>query len=364
VDEVARAVKDAISEIRTISRGLSLPDIDRRSLPELVLRLAEAHKARTGVDVAVSCRIPPGIELPEAAKICIYRFVQEGLNNGWHHAEGKEQSVDLMIEGDDLRLVVADRGPGFAAPPPGAGADGTTLGLGAQPRRWGRGIGDDIGFKRFVMVREIRVVLVDDHPIYREGVARTLADAGGIDVVGQAADGDTAVTVVRDTQPDLVLLDISMPRGGGLPALARIVQLDCPPKVAMLTASEEDDDLMQALKLGALGYVLKGVGAGELVEVVRGLADGQSYVSPGLAGRLLVGLRNRGSVAANPLADLTKREEDILRLVAQGLSNREVGQSLDLQEKTVKHYMTAILQKLHVRNRVEAAMLAREHLKD
>jgi len=214
------------------------------------------------------------------------------------------------------------------------------------------------------MVREIRVVLVDDHPIYREGVARTLADAGGIDVVGQAADGDTAVTVVRDTQPDLVLLDISMPRGGGLPALARIVQLDCPPKVAMLTASEEDDDLMQALKLGALGYVLKGVGAGELVEVVRGLADGQSYVSPGVAGRLLVGLRNRGSVAANPLADLTKREEDILRLVAQGLSNREVGQSLDLQEKTVKHYMTAILQKLHVRNRVEAAMLAREHLKD
>ncbi len=214
------------------------------------------------------------------------------------------------------------------------------------------------------MVREIRVVLVDDHPIYREGVARTLADAGGIDVVGQAADGDTAVTVVRDTQPDLVLLDISMPRGGGLPALARIVQLDCPPKVAMLTASEEDDDLMQALKLGALGYVLKGVGAGELVEVVRGLADGQSYVSPGLAGRLLVGLRNRGSVAANPLADLTKREEDILRLVAQGLSNREVGQSLDLQEKTVKHYMTAILQKLHVRNRVEAAMLARDHLKD
>jgi signal transduction histidine kinase len=129
VDEVARAVKDAISEIRTISRGLSLPDIDRRSLPELVQRLAEAHKARTGVDVAVSCRIPPGIELPEAAKICIYRFVQEGLNNGWHHAEGKEQSVDLMIEGDDLRLVVADRGPGFAAPPPGAGADGTTLGL-------------------------------------------------------------------------------------------------------------------------------------------------------------------------------------------------------------------------------------------
>lgn len=213
------------------------------------------------------------------------------------------------------------------------------------------------------MNRAIRVVLADDHPIYREGVARTLVDAGGIDVVGQAADGDAAVDLVAALTPDLVLLDISMPKGGGLPALARIAQMHAPPRVAMLTASEEDDDLMQALRLGALGYVLKGVGAGELVEVVRGLAEGQSYVSPGLAGRLLVGMRKRDATPPNPLEDLTKREEDILRLVAQGLSNREVGQTLDLQEKTVKHYMTAILQKLHVRNRVEAAMLAREHMK-
>lgn len=213
------------------------------------------------------------------------------------------------------------------------------------------------------MEKPIRVVLVDDHPIYREGVARTLADAGGIEVVGQAADGEAAVAVVADCCPDLVLLDISMPKGGGLPALARIGQLANAPKVAMLTASEGDDDLMRALRLGALGYVLKGVGASELVEVVRGLAEGQSYVSPGLAGWLLAGLRGRGSAPTTPLEDLTKREEDILRLVAQGLSNREVGQSLDLQEKTVKHYMTVILQKLHVRNRVEAAMLAREHLK-
>ena len=129
VDEVERAVKDAIAEIRTISRGLSLPDIDRRALPDLVQGLADAHKARTGAEVAVTCRVAPGIELPEAAKICIYRFVQEGLNNGWRHAEGKGQSVDLVLQGDDLRLTVADRGPGFAAPPPGAGADGTTLGL-------------------------------------------------------------------------------------------------------------------------------------------------------------------------------------------------------------------------------------------
>lgn len=129
VDEVARAVKDAIAEVRTISRGLSLPDIDRRALEDLVQGLADAHKARTGADVAVTCQTAPGVDLPEAVKICIYRFVQEGLNNGWRHAEGKGQAVTLALSADDLTLVVADRGPGFAAPPPGAGADGTTLGL-------------------------------------------------------------------------------------------------------------------------------------------------------------------------------------------------------------------------------------------
>ena len=129
VDEVARAVKDSIAEIRTISRGVSLPDIDRRSLPDLVQGLADAHKARTGVSVGVDCFVDTGIDLPEAAKICIYRFVQEGLNNGWRHAEGRGQSVKLRLKGDDLTLSVSDRGPGFVSPPPGPGADGTTLGL-------------------------------------------------------------------------------------------------------------------------------------------------------------------------------------------------------------------------------------------
>lgn len=213
----------------------------------------------------------------------------------------------------------------------------------------------------------LRIMLVDDHPIYREGVARTLSDLGGMEIVGQAADGERAVVMVREVKPDIVLLDISMPRGGGIPALAAMMQESSPPKVVMLTASEEEDDLMQALRLGAQGYVLKGVGAEELVAILRDVAAGRTHVAPGLAGRILANMRanrdGRAEPPANPLADLSKREEDILRLVSQGMSNREVGLKLDLQEKTVKHYMTSILQKLHLRNRVEAAMLAREHLK-
>ena len=211
----------------------------------------------------------------------------------------------------------------------------------------------------------IRIVLADDHPIYRNGLARSLSEAEGIEIVGEASDGEQAADMVLALRPDVVLLDISMPKGGGIAALTRIMAAGDPPRVAMLTASEADDDLMQAIRLGAMGYILKGVGAGELVDLVRDLHAGRSYVSPGLAGRLLVAMRRRDPVARepNPMDDLSKREEDILKLVAQGKSNREVGEALELQEKTVKHYMTSILQKLQVRNRVEAAMLARQHLK-
>ena len=211
----------------------------------------------------------------------------------------------------------------------------------------------------------IRIVLADDHPIYRNGLARSMGDVADIEVVGEASDGEAAAEMSLRLQPDVVLLDISMPKGGGIGALTQIMAMATPPRVAMLTASEADDDLMQAIKLGAMGYVLKGVGAAELVELVRELHAGRSYVSPGLAGRLLVAMRRRDPVEkeTNPMDDLSKREEDILKLVAQGKSNREVGEALDLQEKTVKHYMTSILHKLQVRNRVEAAMLARQHLK-
>jgi len=211
-------------------------------------------------------------------------------------------------------------------------------------------------------MQTVRIVIADDHPLYREGVARSLAEDPAFAVLGQAPDADGAVELCLRLQPDVVLLDISMPAGGGISALRRIMAMAAPPKVAMLTVSEADDDVMQALKAGAVGYILKGVGSRELVSVVKDVAAGRSYVSPALAARILNAMRAGAAEAAtrSPLDDLSKREEDILKLVAQGKSNKEVGRLLDLQEKTVKHYMTSILQKLHVRNRVEAAVLARD----
>jgi len=208
----------------------------------------------------------------------------------------------------------------------------------------------------------IKVVVVDDHPLFRSGVVRTLEEEDGIEVVAEGASAEEALDLVARHVPTVALLDISMP-GNGISAAKRIAETHPGVRIAMLTVSENDQDVMKALEVGAIGYVLKGVGAGDLVGMIRGVAQGESYVSPSLAARLLVAMKSAKAAPStrSALASLTEREEQILRLVANGLSNKEVGRELDLQEKTVKHHMTSILQKLHARNRVEAAVIAREN---
>lgn len=213
------------------------------------------------------------------------------------------------------------------------------------------------------MSDRIRVLVADDHPLYREGVARILADEEDIEVIGQAVDAQSAVTLATEGRPDVVLLDMSMAGGDGLTALPAILALDPAPKVAMLTVSETDDDVMRALRAGATGYILKGVGGRDLVAIVRDLAAGRSYVTPVLAMRLLTAMQSGTASKGGPMDELSEREVAILRLVAEGRSNKEVARALDLQEKTVKHYMTGILQKLHARNRTEAALIAHRHWK-
>lgn len=205
-----------------------------------------------------------------------------------------------------------------------------------------------------------RIIVVDDHPLFREGVARSLGEAGSFEVVGQGGSAGEAVRLVQEHRPDLVLLDISMP-GGGTAAAKAIIDHSPDIKVVMLTVSEADDDIMAALKAGASGYVLKGVGSAELASILTGILAGESYLSPALAARLWVELRDRPTEAGSSLLDrLTPREDEILQLVAKGQSNKQVAIELDLQEKTVKHHMTSILAKLRVRNRTEAAIMLRD----
>ncbi len=215
------------------------------------------------------------------------------------------------------------------------------------------------------MSNKIHVVIADDHTLFREGLAGIIAGAEDFEVVGQAGTMEEAVQLARDLLPDIILLDIDMP-GGGLEA-ARIVAEEFPvTRIVILTSSEEDDHLIRALKLGARAYVLKGVAARELIRILRAVQAGESYVPPMLAASLLLEMREAHSQqkqSSSPLDELTARERQILESLAAGLSNKEIGEQLFLSEKTVKHYMTNILQKLQVRNRVEAALLAQKEMK-
>lgn len=205
----------------------------------------------------------------------------------------------------------------------------------------------------------IQVVIVDDHPLFREGVAATLGSEGDIRVVGEGSSADDALRLASGLLPDLLLLDIAMP-GGGLEAAKQISRSYPVCKILMLTFSEHEDDVLTALKSGARGYVLKGVSGRELREIVRSVHRGEVYITPTLAASVLLEMTGERPKAAapDPLSELTPRERQILELVAAGKSNKEIGSRLELTEKTVKHYMTNILQKLQVRNRVEAALLA------
>ena len=206
----------------------------------------------------------------------------------------------------------------------------------------------------------IRVLIADDHPIYREGVVTSLEETGEFRVVGTASSATEAIKLAQQTQPDIALLDLSMP-GGGLVAVKNIATEGSAKYLAMLTVSEKEEHVADALRFGAIAYILKGVSARELRKVLKGVAKGEAHVSPALASSVLKFMSHADQgKASSPLDDLTKREEDILRLVAKGQSNKEVAAALDLQEKTIKHYMTVIMGKLHARNRVEAALIAHD----
>lgn len=206
----------------------------------------------------------------------------------------------------------------------------------------------------------IRVVIIDDHPLFREGVATILGNEADFEVVGQGASAGEAILLARDLLPDLILLDIDMP-GSGFSA-AQSISVECPvTRIVFLTVSEADDHLVKALKTGARAYILKGVAGRELIRILKSVASGESYLPPALAASLLLEMSSPKPVSnpnRDPLDELTEREREILEKLAAGLSNKEIGQQLHLSEKTVKHYMTNILQKLQVRNRVEAALMA------
>lgn len=210
------------------------------------------------------------------------------------------------------------------------------------------------------MLQRIRVAVVDDHPLFREGVVQTFCKTDGFEMVAMGATRDDAVQIAKGVPVDVILLDIQLP-GGGIEAAQMIASMPSPTKVIMLTASENEDHVSAALEAGASGYVLKGISGRDLALTVRAVQNGDTYVTPALAARMLKSIHRRPvATKSEPTTfTLTPREEDILECVAIGQTNKEIANKLNISEKTVKHYMTTIMHKLQVRNRVEAAVKAR-----
>ncbi|MBY5868496.1 response regulator [Rhizobium leguminosarum] len=198
----------------------------------------------------------------------------------------------------------------------------------------------------------ITIAIVDDHPLFREGVTRTLSEIEDFVVVGEGASADDAVALGASHMPDVLLLDVSMP-GGGIEAISEIVVRNPQTKVLMLTASEDVDALIAALRRGAAGYVVKGVGSRGLAEAIRTVVAGSRYISPTMRAKAEKSLLDRP-------APMTRRETEVIELVAEGLTNKHIARRLDLQEKTIKHHMTEILSKLGASNRTEAAIRWRQ----
>ncbi|MBI2709184.1 MAG: response regulator transcription factor [Actinobacteria bacterium] len=216
----------------------------------------------------------------------------------------------------------------------------------------------------------VRVLICDDHAVFRRGLAMVLADGDGVEVVGEACDGTEAVERARELQPDVVLMDVRMPGLTGIDATRRIATAVPGCRIVMLTVSDEEDDLYEAVKAGAVGYLLKDVSIEEVGDAVRSVVAGHSLITPSMAAKLVtefsaLARRAEGRPAAGAMHSLTDREIEVLRLVSTGRTNRDIAEKLFISENTVKNHVRNILDKLHLHSRTEAAMYAvREHLID
>lgn len=210
-------------------------------------------------------------------------------------------------------------------------------------------------------MKSLRILLVDDHELVRLGLRTVLEAVDGIEIIGEAGTGDEAIIACEKFLPDLVIMDIRMPGYTGIDACREIVRRWSHIQVVMLTSYAEDSLIVEAIQAGAVGYVLKDVGLTELLRALEAVRHGAAALDPAITRRLLSILREQGSFAADPFDVLTDREVEVLRLLARGLNNAEIASILVVSDKTIRNYISTLLDKLKVSTRAAATEFALEH---
>jgi PAS domain S-box-containing protein len=337
-----------------------------------------------GISVTLhTADIPAGTLLSPLVEAHLLRIVQEALTNIRKHAQATQVQVQLALAGADLTVTITDDGCGFDPAQidtnTSSSDPGTRYGLESMRSRAaemgghveiasapGQGTTVTVTVPMHpatsATIEQGRVLLVDDSPLFVNGL-HSLLSAHGYTVVGVAHDGDQAIDLAHRLRPDLILMDVKMPTLDGLEATRRITAEWPDTQVVMLTVSDDDDYLFSALQAGAAGYLLKSLGATDLLHRLYGLTQGEAPLSPGLAVRVLRAFAEQAAAntAADALAVLNPTQREVLTLVAEGSTYREVGRRLGFSEDTIKKYMGRIVRLLQVQNRAEAVAYLRRH---
>ena len=346
-----RTLNDAMLEdLRRVVSDLRPIELDGRTLREAIADYTEVYEHRTGIAVAFS---DDGTVASDPLASTIIRLVQEALNNVARHAEASEVGVALQLDGDDLMLVIEDDGRGFDVEAVRR-QGGLREHAGAhRSRRW-RLAGRIVGFRHSAHGSDsphmnasptIRVALVDDHRILREGVRVLLESEADIEVVAEGKRAADVATLVAAHTPDVLVLDLGLPDGSGVEAATTVLSEAGAPRILALTMYDDSATVAAALRSGIHGFVVKGAGVDALAEAIRTVYRGQLYVTPDVAEHVVDGFRKR----SRSIGELTARETEVLRLVAEGLTSRQIAERIDIAVKTVRNHRTNIMDKLGIR---------------
>ncbi len=369
--------QEALREMRLLIFELRPMDLQKMGLAGAIQARLQAVETRGGIQAQL---LQEGVEyaplVSHTVQEELYHIAQEALNNTLKHSHAGRVVVSLTYGPRVTQLRVRDDGVGFELE---AAAEAGGLGLRGMRERVqridgcltiesapGQGAtiivdapGDGVGpaLLRRTMAQKIRVMLVDDHAIVRKGIAALLATEPDFEVVGEASDGAEAIARAQALRPDVVMMDLVMPKIDGIEATRQITSQLKSVRVLVLTSFAADDKVFPAIKAGALGYLLKDSGPLELVQAIRQVHRGQPSLEPSIASKVLFELAHpsRDPLTTDPL---TGREMEVLRLVAQGRSNREISEKLVITELTVSTHVSNILGKLHLASRTQAALFA------